>query len=81
MRPLRPVAKLSILSAILIADLFFFLFLGFCYPETLGVILSWLPWNDSMEKAVLVLSGLVISIVASTAIVWLTLRDLIKLSK
>lgn len=73
---MSPTSKLSILAAILLADLLFFLFLGIYYPEVLSTVLQWLPWEDSLEKAVLILSGLIIAVLTSTAMIRVAVKAL-----
>ena len=70
--------KLSFLAMILIADLLFFLFFGVYYPETLEALLQWLPWGNNVEKALLIISGLVIAVLTSTGIIYILVKNLMR---
>lgn len=74
-------SKVAALAAILTADLLFFIFFGVYYPESLETILQWLPWENNMEKAIMVISGLIIAILTSTAIVHVLLKSLRKITQ
>jgi len=73
---LSPASKFSALAAILIADLLFFLFIGIHYPELFNNLLRLLPWRDSLERGVLVIAGLVIAVITSTAIVQVLIKTI-----
>jgi len=74
-------SKISTLAAILIADLLFFIFFGVYYPETLAAILEWLPWENILEKALLIISGLIIAVLTSTAIIYVLVKTFQKTMK
>ena len=67
-------STLPALLTILVADLFFFLFFGVSYPEVFDTILTLLPWEDSIEKALIVISGLIIAVASSAAIMQISIR-------
>ena len=69
-------SKLSALAAILIADLLFFLFIGIYYPELFNNLLRLLPWRDSLERGILVIAGLVIAVITSTAMVQVLIKTI-----
>jgi hypothetical protein len=70
--------KISILSAILVADLLFFIFSSIYYPEMLQLVLESLPWEDTLEKALLIIIGLVIAVISSSAIINILIKALKK---
>jgi len=70
--------KLSSLAMILIADLLFFLFFSVYYPETLETVLQWLPWESNIEKALLIISGLIIAVLTSTAIIYVLVKNVLR---
>ena len=59
----------------------FFLFFAVYHPEVFGAILRWLPWRDGLEKGILVITGLVIAVVSSTAIVHVLVKTLQKMAR
>jgi len=59
----------SVLAAMLIADLLFFMFFTIYYPEMFQLVLDLMPWKDSTEKAIMIIIGLVIAVATSGAIV------------
>jgi len=63
---------------ILIADLLFFLFFSVYYPETLETVLQWLPWESNIEKALLIISGLIIAVLTSTAIIYVLVKNVLR---
>jgi hypothetical protein len=71
-------SKVSILSAILIADLLFFIFSSAYYPEMLQLILESLPYEETLEKALIILIGLIIAVISSTAIINILIKTLQK---
>ena len=73
---MSPASKFSALAAILIADLLFFLFIGIHYPELFNNLLRLLPWRDSLERGILVIAGLVIAVITSTAIVQVLIKTI-----
>jgi len=70
--------KLSSLAMILIADLLFFLFFSVYYPEALETVLQWLPWESNIEKALLIISGLIIAVLTSTAIIYVLVKNVLR---
>lgn len=71
--------KIAVLSAVLITDLLFFLFFRTYYPEILEYIYRWLPWENNLEKTILVVAGFIIAALSSSAIISLLARALQKL--
>jgi len=67
-------SALPALLTILVADLLFFLFFGVSYPEVFDTILALLPWEDSVEKAIIVISGLIVAVASSAAIIQISIR-------
>ena len=62
-------SKVSILAAIVIADLLFFYFFSVYYPEILEGIFEQLPWEDTFEKSIMIILGLLIAVISSATIV------------
>jgi len=73
--------KISVLSAILIADLFFFTLSSLYYPEMLQLVLQFLPWDDTLEKAVMIIIGLILAVLSSAAIINILLKSFQNASK
>jgi len=78
---LSPASKISALAAIFVADLLFFLFFAIYYPEILEVFVRQLPWEDSLEKAIIVISGFVIGVLTSTAIANILIKNFLIAAK
>jgi len=74
-------SEVAVLAAILIADLLFFYFFGVYYPELFEAVLQWLPWENSLEKAIMIISGLIIAVLTSTAIIYVLVKNLQKTTK
>jgi uncharacterized protein YacL len=74
-------SKVSVLAAILIADLLFFTFCSIYYPEMLQLILELLPWENALEKAIMIIIGLIIAVLSSAAIINILLKSFQKASK
>jgi hypothetical protein len=72
------VAKLSLLSAILLADLFFFLFSTLYYHRIFQIVLEILPWEDTAEEALIIIAGLIIAVLSSTKIISILVKALQK---
>ena len=66
---MRSTARIGFLAVILIIDLIFFLLTSFYFPEALNTILRQLPFNDSYERVTIILTGFLIAVITSTAIV------------
>lgn len=73
---MRSSSKILALLAILVTDLLFFLFFGVWYPEVFEDLLHWLPWENHLERAILVISGLIIAVLTSIAVVYLSVKHL-----
>lgn len=73
--------KLPVLLAVLIADLLFFLFFSVHYPETFEVILQLLPWEDNIEKVIMIILGLIIAVSSSTATIHVLMKEFRKMMK
>ncbi|MEM2111909.1 MAG: hypothetical protein QXX08_08550 [Candidatus Bathyarchaeia archaeon] len=74
-------SKVAALAAILIADLLFFYFFAVYYPKLFELILTWLPYDDSLEKAIIIITGLIIAVLTSTAIIYVLVKNLQKPTK
>jgi len=70
--------KIAVLSAILAADLSFFLFFRICFPRNYELVFQKMPWPDDLEKTFAVIIGLVIATVTSFLIARITLKRLLK---
>lgn len=68
-------AKISLILAILIADLLFFMLVRADYPEIFDALLERLPWDDNLEEAVIVLSGYVIAVLTSSAAIYVLIKQ------
>jgi len=60
--------KIAVLSAILAADLSFFLFFRTYFPQDYELVFQKMPWPDDLEKTFAVIIGLVIATVTSFSI-------------
>lgn len=74
-------AKVSVLAAILIADLLFFMFVRVEYPGIFEAVLERLPWEDNLEEAVVVISGYIAAVLSSSAIVYVLTKHFQKTAK
>ena len=70
--------KIAMLSAVLAADLSFFLFLGTHFPEAYELVFEKMPWPDNLEKTFAIIIGLVIATVTSLSIAYLMTKRLLK---
>ena len=70
--------KIAVLSAVLAADLSFFLFLGTHFPEAYELVFEKMPWADNVEKTFAIITGLVIATVTSLSIAYLMTKRLLK---
>ena len=68
-------AKISLILAILIADLLFFMFVRADYPEIFDAVLERLPWDDNLEEAVIVLSGYAIAVLTSSTAIYVLIKQ------
>jgi len=68
-------AKVSLILAILIADLLFFMFVRADYPEIFDAVLERLPWDDNLEEAVIVLLGYAIAVLTSSATIYVLIKQ------
>jgi hypothetical protein len=75
---LRIASKISLLSAILIADLLFFMFASNYYPEMLQLILVSMPGEDALEEAIMIILGLIIAVLSSVAIIYILVKSVQK---
>lgn len=74
-------AKVSLIMAVLIADLLFFLFVRAEYPEVFEAVLERLPWDDSLEEAVIVISGYVVAVLSSSAAIYVLIKHFQKTAR
>lgn len=70
--------KIAVLSAILVADLSFFLFLGTYLPQVYELVFEKMPWPDNVEKTFVIIVGLVIATVTSLSIAYLIIKRLLE---
>lgn len=76
---MRLQSKIAVLSCVLVADLLFFLLFMEFYPEALKQVYLWLPWDDSLEKAVAIIAGFAVATTSSIVIISLFLKELQRL--
>lgn len=69
-------SKVFLYSIILIVDLLFFVIIGQYYPEYFFLILDFLPFNNEIEAAVIIIIGLIIAIVSALLLFRITLFKL-----
>ena len=70
--------KIAVLTAILAADLSFFLFFKTYFPQAYELVFQKMPWPDDLEKTFAVIIGLVTAILTSFSIARITLKRLLK---
>ena len=70
--------KIAVLSAILAADLSFFLFFRTYSPQTYESVFQKMPWPDDLEKTFAVIIGLVTAILTSFSIAHIMLKHILK---
>ena len=70
--------KIVLLSAILAADISFFLIFRTYFPQEYELVFQKMPWPDTLEKTFALILGLVTAILTSFAITHLMLKRLLK---
>jgi len=70
--------KIALLSAILAADISFFMFFRTYFPHEYELVFQKMPWSDDLEKTFALIIGLVIAILMSFSITHITLKRLLK---
>jgi len=70
--------KIALLSAILAADLSFFLIFRTYFPHEYELVFQKMPWPDDLEKTFALIIGLVTAILTSFSITHITLKRLLK---
>lgn len=70
--------KIALLSAILAADLSFFLIFRTYFPHEYGLVFQKMPWPDDLEKTFAAIIGLIVAILMSFLITRITLKRLLK---
>ena len=70
--------KIVVLSAILAADLSFFLFFRTYFPQDYELVFQKMPWPDDLEKTFAVIIGLVTAILTSFSIAHIMLKSVLK---
>lgn len=70
--------KIAVLSAILVADLSFFLFFKAYFPEVYEYVFQAMPWSDALEKTFVIIAGFVIAMVTSFSMAYFMLKHLIR---
>jgi len=69
---------MAVLSAVLTADLSFFLFLGTYFPQAYELVFEKMPWPDNLEKTFAIIVGLVIATITSLSIAYLIIKRLLE---
>ena len=75
---MRLSTKIAVLSAILAADLSFFLFFKAYFPQAYELIFQRMPWPDNLEKTFVIIIGLVTATLTSFSIAYMMLKRLQK---
>jgi hypothetical protein len=75
----RLLTKITLLGAILAADLLFFFVLPTYFPETFDAVFQMTPWPDDAEKTFAIFSGLAIAVLSSSVIVHILAQRLRKI--
>lgn len=70
--------KILALSAVFVADLFFFLFFIGHYPGLFKLILRWLPWQDDIEKGIIILVGFLIAVLTPSGLMYILAKEVQK---
>jgi len=70
--------KIALLTAILAADLTFFLFFRTYLPQQYNLVFHSLPWSDNLEKTVAVIIGLATALLTALSISHLIVKRLFK---
>jgi uncharacterized membrane protein YfhO len=70
--------KIAVLSAILAADLSFFLFFKTHFPQAYELIFQKMPWPDDFEKTFAIIIGLVTALLTSFSMVHIMVKHLLK---
>lgn len=70
--------KIALLTAILAADLTFFLFFRTYLPQQYNLVFHSLPWSDNLEKTVALIIGLAAALLTALSISNLIVKRLLK---
>jgi hypothetical protein len=70
--------KIAVLSAILAADLSFFLLLKTHFTETYEMVFQKMPWPDDLEKTLALIVGIATALFTSILIARIMLKRLLK---
>jgi len=70
--------KIALLTAILAADLTFFLFFRTYLPQQYDLVFHSLPWSDNLEKTVALIIGLATALLTALSISNLIVKRLLK---
>lgn len=70
--------KIALLTAILAADLTFFLFFRTYLPQQYNLVFHSLPWSDNLEKTVALIIGLATALLTALSISNLIVKRLFK---
>ena len=70
--------KIAVLSAILAADLSFFLLFRTYFPQDYELVFQKMPWPDDLEKTLAIIIGLVTALLTSFSIAHIMLKRLLK---
>ena len=70
--------KIALLTAILAADLTFFLFFRTYLPQQYNLVFHSLPWSDNLEKTVALIIGLATALLTALSISNLIVKRVLK---
>jgi hypothetical protein len=70
--------KIAVLSAILAADLSFFLLFRTYFPQDYELVFQKMPWPDDLEKTLAIIIGLVTALLTSFSIAHIMSKRLLK---
>ena len=70
--------KIALLSAILAADISFFLFFRTYFPHEYELVFQKIPWSDNLEKTAALIIGLLVAILTTVSISHLIVNRLLK---
>jgi len=70
--------KIALLTALLAADITFFLFFRTYLPQQYNLVFQSLPWSDNLEKTVALIIGLAAALLTAISISHLLVTRLLK---
>jgi hypothetical protein len=69
-------SQIFLYSTILIVDLLFFIIVGQYYPEYFILILDFIPLNNELAAAIIIIVGLIIAIVSALSLFRISLSKI-----